>query len=241
MAKKSLKRLLSDATDAVGGTKKSKRMPLLRTLHPEVKFFDTSEQGIAVASAGVLENLNGLIPADSTDNGRVGNRISIIGVELRGYVTLATTASADQISLLLFQDKQPNGAAVTTLYSTTVNGTNTAPFQGQATSLGCPLLKNVSQGKRFSVLWHKDMQLQQFNAYWNGTARVSEVSTTAGGATGSAFYKNIKFKKPIIAAYSTSSGAITDIQTNLLYFAFASTGAGVSTMRFLARVYYTDV
>lgn len=213
-------------------------MGVLRSLgmQPETKYFDSAQQSLAVVAAGTMNTINALIPQGQTDNERIGSKIAITGLEIRGYLILGTTTSQQGATIYLFLDKQPNGAFPSAAITTTLNTSSTAVFQaGGATSNGSILLKNCQVSERFKILHNKNV------VHSNYMSLTSADVQSFGQSASNPFYINKRFKKPIITEYSASTGAITDISTNNLVFGAAEATGGTFTMRYLARVYYHDV
>lgn len=80
-----------------------------RPLALEKKFLDTSVLNNVDVTAGVIINL-ALVPQGQTDVTRIGNKITATSIACRGLTT-QDTATNGTLRIIVFIDKQANGAA----------------------------------------------------------------------------------------------------------------------------------
>lgn len=94
-------------------------LPTRSLANQEKKFLDTSIQNTADVSAGVIIPSLNLIPQGVTDVTRVGNKVTLTKVNLRGLAAMedfGTAAfSGGVLRTILFIDKQTNGATAAVL------------------------------------------------------------------------------------------------------------------------------
>lgn len=82
----------------------------------EVKFFDTTNTGTALATTGVITNSSlNLIPQGILENNRIGRKCTIKKIQFRGVIQFnsSTTESGEVVRIMVVWDKQANGAAAT--------------------------------------------------------------------------------------------------------------------------------
>lgn len=181
----------------------------------EWKYSDvTISQNMTTTGFQVL--LNGL-HAGNTAVTRVGMKVSIRSVEVRGYVYATPGSGVDQTHrVLLIQDKQANAAAPTLLSS----------YLAPANING---LRNLANRKRFKNL----------------TDNTWDLNATAEPGTFKSFHFYLKFKRPLIVEFNgADNGDEQDIVSNALWLVgLGSEGVGASagSIQAQARIRYTDV
>jgi len=165
----------------------------------ETKFFDTAlsfnfDATGEVPATGQLC----LIPANDTESGRDGRKITVTAIQMKGHVSYfpATETNPVVAHMYLVLDKQCNGAAaaVTDVFTNTNLATQ---------------FRNLANSDRFVILkhWHWD---------FNFTAGVS--GAFAATTRTFEFYK----KCNIPMFYSGTAGAITEIRSNNLFLVAGS-------------------
>lgn len=182
----------------------------------EQKFHDIVSDDTSVASAGDIQPVLLTIAQGTTEVTRIGRRIVIRKIQWRFQLQLdATTDQAqtsDVVRVILYQDKQANGAA-----ATVVNILETADYQS---------FRNLAESQRFNVLMDRTYDLNVPAAGGNGTA----IETTEFVVSDS-FYKDCAI--PI--EYNATTGAITEIRSNnigCLLISKAATADFFSQFRF---------
>ncbi len=189
----------------------------------EKKFRDVSMAG-TIASAGTVLSTGTLlgISQGTSEIQRIGNTIMVVSMQMQGHLRLPpTTVETDtyeEVKMIVYLDKQCNGATAT--IAQMWEGTNTHDFN------------NLENRKRFRVLAKRYFSLK---------------STGGGGATGAdnwagdmkqfSWFK--KFKKPIEIEYSGSGAAITDIRSNNIGVMLIS-NKGLAVLNGRIRIRYTD-
>lgn len=192
---------------------------------PETKFNDsTFSQAFATTGANLSFTgaVNGvslcLIPQGTTDNTRIGNKILLKNIRIKGSLSVVSNnQTGDRVRVILYKDMQTNGAAaaVTDLLET-------------ATVDSFLRMDNV---ERFKVIKDKYVDLNPPN----GTA----LATSGCLAYVKSFKMNHKANCRI--DYSAAAGAITELRTaNYAVLMIANVGAGVSNFAGAARVTFTD-
>lgn len=185
-------------------------------------------------STGTFTLLNGAVPGDNTQN-RHGRKISLLSVSLRGYVYAyqgGTGPSNDFLRLIVFYDRQPNGAApaVSDLLQ------DTAQAGGTTTNALANI--NISNADRFKVL--RDM-------YWS----IPYAENVASAVTGprawdvkpQSYKTFIKLGGMETHYNAGTAGTVADITTGSLYVLALGLNATVASQwktAFSARVRFHD-
>jgi len=180
----------------------------------ELNFVDTAAGGTDSTTARVVL-LNGLAQG-TTASTRIGRRVTMKSIELKGRVSAGSTGTLAAVRYALVLDKQANAAApaFTDIYDAALPES----------------LRNISNKARFQVLWDSGL-----------TAVVGSSATPTDAARRTMeFYKKIGIPVQYNAG---TAGTVGDIQTNALYFVAigdvaSGTGAPVSVVA--CRVRYDD-
>ncbi len=197
---------------------------------PERKFFDVAVDDAIVASTGTIwlnasaEASMLRIPEGNGESARIGRKITIKNINWRWLASLPTTTtaadSADVLRILLYHDKQTNGAP-----ATVAEILEDANFQS---------FNNLANAKRFRIL--KDMTID-IVAPSGGT------SAAGVDVFGDNFISGTMFKKcniPIVYNNAATDGSLATLRSsNIGMLALSSAGkAGfLSHIRFR----YTDM
>ncbi len=168
---------------------------------PEKKFLD-SDISDAVVTTGIEFGTGDILTvvAGTGESQRVGRKIMVTNIHLRGVLALnriadaATGALPDQIRIMVVLDKQCNGAAATAaLLLQTDNITS---------------FRNVENIGRFQMLYDKTIALHVVNS--GGTGAVNDTSET-----NKLWKVNLNVRIPI--EYSSTTGAITERCCNNIF------------------------
>lgn len=197
--------------------------PSMFAASPEMKFLDTTVAATVAGTGGsILSPSLNIVPQDNTQSGRSGRKITIRSLMLRGAVTKPTTVTAtttsEHVRVILYQDKQTNGAAAT--------------VTGILASANWRSFNNLSNKSRFKI--HKDwlVTLNNQSGSWDGTnenyGEVAEQIT---------FFK--KLNVPIEFDDSVTTGAIGSQRTNNFGVLIISQ-SGLGTVDYIVRIRYTD-
>jgi len=184
----------------------------------EKKFYDTAWGTTNVTSAGIIATHGFLaIAQGTTENTRVGGKITVVNVNFRGELTGVNDSSqVPEVARFIFLwDKQANGAqpAVTDILQTaSVNS-----------------FLNMDNVERFQVIKDK-MVTMDTNTY-------DAASTDAVYVDTKLIKLNYKCSVPI--HYSSTTGAITELKSNNLILLLISMN-GVCFYRGRMRVKFTD-
>lgn len=181
----------------------------------EIKFFDTvMTPTISTTAAIPTGGQVALISQGTSQSQRIGRMCKIKSVQFHGTVDLngGTTPSGDVVQMILVLDKQANGAAaaVTDVFT--------------STDIGAALV-NMANSSRFVILLRKKMALQPFG-----------VSTTGNAMKAITFYHRCN----IPMEYSSTTGAITEIKSNNLFWILGSTYTSTCTLEGQTRVRFSD-
>lgn len=184
----------------------------------ELNFVDTTLSSSAISTTPYLALLNGMAQG-TTASTRIGRRIQMKSLEVKGWIQADSTATVNQVRWVVVLDKQANATAPAWLdvYDAAV------PYS----------LRNISNKARFWVL------------HDSGLLTVTGNNTTAGQQTDCSlvpieFYKRINIP---VQYNSGSAGTIGDIQTNSLYFmAIGLTASGTADCQLNGtfRIRYDD-
>lgn len=188
----------------------------------EKKYFDTTKTSTLSSSTGTIFNpsLN-LIPQGVTESERVGRKVVVKSLHLKGTVTLPSTTSAtdasDSIRIIIYQDKQCNGAAA---------GVTDILESGAFVSF-----RNLTESGRFNILMDECWDLKS-----GGGAGADAATDIYGGETK---FWNFNKQMMVPIEYSATTGAITEIRSNN-YGILVISANGKANAAYISRVRYTD-
>lgn len=186
----------------------------------ELKFFDTNlsvTPSVAAAIPGTGGQIN-LVPQGTADNQRIGRKIVIKSIQLKGVALASPGALANYGTVLyiyLLLDKQCNGAAALPTEIFTVNDASIA-------------LRNPDNSQRFTVLkkWVVPFNIES-GITTNYNEKVEDLS----------FYK--KCDVPVI--FDGTVGTITEVKTNNIFcYMGLQNHAGTVQIRGTWRIRYAD-
>lgn len=185
----------------------------------EMKFLDTTVAQTTVAAAGtVLSSSLNVVPQGDQQSERIGRKITIKSIHLRGRSILPAGAAYDTLRLIVYVDTQTNGAAATAADI----------LQGAAPTLES--FNNMENAGRFRVL--KDW-------YYNMNSINSVGATPDETASARVLKMNKKCNIPILYDSSATTGAIATQCCNNVGVIGFSTGQGI-TVGFVVRIRYSD-
>ncbi len=188
---------------------------------PEAKFFNTVVSDAVVTTTMVISNLT-VVPEGNGESERVGRKINIKSIHVRGSLTLPSTTTmadtSDVVICMLVQDTQTNGAAFA---ATDLLDTD-----------GFTSFRNLANSTRFRILYKKIYALKIYGAAPSGAALVS-------GEDVRAININKRVNIPMEYDNSASTGAIGTVRSNNVYWVTQSS-AGISGTALTARIRYTD-
>lgn len=193
----------------------------------ELKFLDTTVGLTNCAAAGVIlsSSLN-VVAEGNGESERVGRKITISSLHIKGrWANTENTASNttdNRVRILVYCDKQTNGAAATVL--------------GVLETANVDSFRNLSDASRFRVLYDKTSLIR--NQY---------VAQTAAGTFTTcielrSWVLNLKLNLPIEYDSSVTTGAIGSQRTNNIgVLILCDIDAGVPQVGFTARIRYKDM
>jgi hypothetical protein len=170
----------------------------------ELKFLDLNFNYVPPNVLGTIHHLGPTISQGTGPNNRIGRRVQLHSILVRGAVLLLTDTTDpspfDRIRIMLVQDKQTNGALPTVaevVDNPTIDGFN-----------------NVDNSLRFKVLYNKTFTLNSTSSYQD----TSSSRMYPSPCTRSVNF-NIKFKKrkPVIS-YGSTTGALSEMESNSFFF-----------------------
>jgi len=201
----------------------------------ELKFVDVLQNQNVTETGGSLQLLNNVVEGDDQST-RNGDEISATSIQFRGYFTndqslTALLSTAPVIRLLVFWDRQPNGAAPTIgstaalpglLDNSVITDFTMAPY-------------NRSVQKRYKVLYDRTFVMPE--------PGFSSTSSTPFNlpAVRMAFNKKISLNR--VVKYDATGNGIADIDTNSLYsvaLVDSGTTTDYPTIRCGYRFYFKD-
>ncbi len=209
------------------GRKRRRPARAFCSLGPEKKFHDMLYSADPVGSTWALlshaggQSLN-LIAQGLTEKTRVGRRICVHNINIKGEVVMptATTAIGRQlVKLALVMDRQANGAD------------GAASDVWEVAASGLHSYRNLAAAPRFKVLWSKVFTMN---------SSISGNGTTIDTNEMLRFFNcSVKLEEPI--EYDGATGAITEIQSvNFFLMGVALASSPAVTMTARCRIRFTD-
>lgn len=180
-------------------------------------YVDTSVSPIAGNTTGSIALLN-TVPQGTSVNTRVGKKILLKGLQMRGTVNGDSNCITSQFALMIVWDRRPSGAlpAITDILDTV------SPVS----------FLNDSNSSRFHVLW-------RYDSVNIGASTSAQTDTQA-----QVFNEYVKIPKNYkqTSYRALGTGAIADIDEGALYFVavggnVAGTGDSIGSMAFRLRFY----
>ncbi len=164
----------------------------------ETKFHDVDLDDAVVANTGAVTPSINLIPQGVTEIQRDGRKCTITKIQWRCRVQLPETdaaadpAQGDTLRMIMFLDKQANGATAATL-----DFLESTDFQSY---------KNLANSSRFWTIFDKTVSINYAGLASDGAGVVSQAKVTRNYSF---------FKKCVIPLeFDSTTGAITEIRSN---------------------------
>ncbi len=188
----------------------------------ERKFHDIVVDDAPVPTALTIFNLT-VIAEGNGESERIGRKITIKQISCNYSMQLtggtAATDTSDTVNIMIIQDRQTNGAQFVALDLKETD--NIISFN------------NLANSKRFKTLYSQDYSLAAGGAAPSGAALIFSEDR--------AFVRmNLNVNIPIEYDNSATSGVITSVRSNNIYFVTRSSSAVVSTIG-RVRIRYTDL
>ncbi len=185
---------------------------------PELKFHDLDIDDAVVAAGGTIAQAScNLIAQGVTESARIGRKCLVKQINWRFQINLpevdagGTPQDSDVIRVILYLDKQCNGAA-----AAVTDIVESANFQS---------FNNLSNKSRFRTLMDRTYEISPNGVGGNGTA------VDSGGANVTdTLFKSVN----IPVEFNAATGAITEIRSNnigVLLLGFAGVSGFFSKMR----------
>lgn len=194
----------------------------------ELKFLDTNSAAAISAIIGTVHSSSLVtIPQDGTESGRVGRKVTVKSLHVRGLCVLAGTSdfnnTDDTVRLMIVLDKQCNGTAATPADI----------LEAGAGTVTIDSFNNLANKSRFRVL--KDTKICM-----NLNGAVDSVNNVvAGNRTVPFEYHFSNLNLPIEYDNSATTGALATVRSNNLLVLGISSDQR-ATIRYTARVRYSD-
>ncbi len=194
----------------------------------ELKFLDTVKALTNLTTGGVVldASLN-VIPQGNTESERIGRKVVLKMLRFKGKITSAATTvlteTEQRYRIVVYCDKQTNGAAATAIQ-----------IFGAAPTLDS--FRELANQDRFTILYDKtkDFVIPAVAQTAAGTFSTYLISRT--------FHANIRLNLPIEFDSSATTGVITSIRSNNVgILGFTETGNAPLSLSYIARVRYSDM
>lgn len=185
----------------------------------EMKWFDVSGSTNMGATGSIIESFNKVVQGTG-ESQRIGRKLNILSMYFKFQILLPNstdpTLSECNYRIVIYQDKQANGASATTtsLY----------------TNPSIVAFRNLSENNRFNILYDKRGHLNSTAGSYNGTTNVF-----AAQSISTKFYK----KSSIPIEFNSTTGAMTEIRSNNIGIVCFSE-AGLCNLSYISRIRYTD-
>jgi len=191
---------------------------------PELKFHDVDLDDALIAQAGTITGSINIIAQDVTEKTRVGRKCTIVAINWRYDIIMNDTATADtsaeSVRIIMYLDKQTNGAPATALEIL-----ETDDYQS---------FNNLANKSRFMILMDRQYDMVTPAGAGQSGSHVFTENITTG-----AFYK--KCNIPIEYDNSASTGAITTIRSNNIGVLILSKDGNLCTFASKIRLRFSDV
>ncbi len=155
---------------------------------------------------------------------RDGRKVELLSVHIKGIAILACTETVTTptdtaiIRLILFLDKQTNGAQAN------------AEDVVTATTDDVNAWRNLQNSQRFRILKDIRMQLDVTNMTQSGANDFSNAGQKVP------FEMHVVFKKPIVVNHTGTTAVVTSIADNSIHLIGASTSSALVTISYTSRV-----
>ncbi len=202
-----------------------KRVFLKGARKGEIKFHDLDVDDAVIATGGTIaEDSLITIPEGLGESERIGRKLTVVSLHMNWDILLPFTASqtqtSDAVRIIVYLDKQTNGAQPAILDLLEV-----ADWQS---------FRNISNSGRFQFLMDRMVSVNASAGSGRGTT-----DTLAFGEQEKHFRWNKKVNIPIIYDDSVSTGAITSVCCNNIGILTISKG-GFAAFGSRIRVRYSD-
>lgn len=187
----------------------------------ELKFHDVALNDAVVSAAGTITPSINFIPQATTEIGRIGRKCTVVAINwhytfiLPEVDAVGTPAAGDFVRVILYVDKQTNGAAATA--TDILETDNFLSF------------RNLANSGRFNVLLDKTVVLDYKTLASDGAGVVSSAAVLRQGS----FYKRCNIP---LEFSSTGVPVIDDIRSNNLgVLLLSANGVAAFTSSFRLR------
>lgn len=221
---------------------------LAQALKPEVKSVvisnvaNTVATQYAMAMQAFLLTGNAFIDRGTAGGQRVGDRISIVGLELRGFCSQYTAnIYFGTTRIIILQDNRYNGTVLTGLeVLSAYNATDTS--NGNFCSGYQPDMVNTryEKGKPVRILYDKRIMCDGIFLEERDVAPSTGIST-AGSVYDTRHFKWIKkFKKPLTVNYNDATDKAGQVYL-MLFNGASTTAVNNNAVCFQVQILYTDI
>ncbi len=186
----------------------------------ELKFHDVDLDDATISAGGTITNSINLIAQGVTEVDRIGRKCTIRKINWRFTLDLPNTAAvgntADSVRVLMYLDKQANGAT-----ATVTDILESANFHS---------FNNLANKSRFRTLMDRTYTLESMAGAGNGTS-----DSFSKAHIDDSFYKDVN----IPLEFSAGAGVIGEVRSNNIGVLLISLG-GVSGFDSKIRLRFSD-
>lgn len=215
-----------------GGIRKYRRrqrrsLPYLSgtSFQQELKFFDTIRVADPVSNSGVIQNSLVLIPQGTGEKSRIGRRVFVrwisanwlIKLPAQAALSAVTAVGGDVLRIIVFQDKQANGANTTVL-----DILETADFDSY---------RNLANLQRYRIFMDKTIIMNRQVAVNNSTTSTISLPESLRRCT-------MGMRVNIAIDYDGTAGTIDELQTSNISALYISQAGSVGIKDNKFRVRY---
>lgn len=190
----------------------------------ELKFLDRATNDAVVANTGTFIDSMNLILQGATEIQRIGRKATIRDIDWRYTITLplqdgvGTPIVGDQCRLILYQDKQTNGAAP-------------AVLDILETVLGVKSFYQLQNKGRFNILMDRTHNINYLTMASTGAGVTDQGQVTQ--------FHTFKKRCSIPIEFSGATGAVTEMRTNNIGM-LAISEAGICGLNGDLRIRFSD-
>lgn len=153
----------------------------------------------------------------TTKNNRIGNKVFVTHIRAKMNLILSSSTYADQIRWILYKDNQANGAAATV-----------AQILELASTAGIESFQSMDYVDRIKIIKDKWVKL------------IPTIGVSGTSSTPIIIPQKFNHKANCEVRYSSTTGAITEIQSDNYGILAIAYGGAATTMSGTFRVYFRD-
>ncbi len=196
--------------------------PILVAAPVETKFHDVNLVDASISQSGTITASINLIAQGTGESQRVGRKITITQINWRFDILLspstAAAATSETVRVIMFQDKQANGAGIGT-----TDLLETDNYQS---------FNNLANRKRFRTLFDRYYDMNALAGGGDGTTEdYGEMILT------DSLYKKVN----IPLEFDSTAGVITELTSNNIGVLLMSKAGAITAFNSKIRLRFTDI